>query len=66
MFASWPVFKSSSVFLHRRFRCVAFSIPCFFPVEKIRTYRPEQIFVTQDTHPDNYLETNEGIEPWRG
>ena len=23
-------------------------------------YRPEQIFVTQDTHPDNYLETNEG------
>lgn len=29
-------------------------------LEKIRTYRPEQIFVTQDTHPDNYLETNEG------
>ena len=25
-------------------------------LEKIRTYRPEQIFVTQDTHPDNYLE----------
>ena len=23
-------------------------------LEKIRTYRPEQIFVTQDTHPDNY------------
>lgn len=30
-------------------------------LEKIRTYRPEQIFVTQDTHPDNYLETNEGV-----
>ena len=29
-------------------------------LEKIRTYRPEQIFMTQDTHPDNYLETNEG------
>ena len=29
-------------------------------LEKIRAYRPEQIFVTQDTHPDNYLETNEG------
>ena len=29
-------------------------------LEKIRTYRPEQIFVTQDTHPDNYLETKEG------
>ena len=29
-------------------------------LKKIRTYRPEQIFVTQDTHPDNYLETNEG------
>ena len=29
-------------------------------LEKIRTYCPEQIFVTQDTHPDNYLETNEG------
>ena len=25
-------------------------------LEKIRTYRPEQIFVTQDTHPDNYLD----------
>ena len=38
-----------------------------FPLwKRHRTYRPEQIFVTQDTHSDNYLETNEGIEPWRG
>ena len=29
-------------------------------LEKIRTYRPEQLFVTQDTPPANYLETNEG------
>lgn len=29
-------------------------------LKKIRTYRPEQIFVTQDTHPNNYLETKEG------
>lgn len=29
-------------------------------LEKIRAYRPKQIFVTQDSHPDNYLETKEG------
>ena len=29
-------------------------------LEKIRTYRPEQIIVTQDSHPDNCLETKEG------
>lgn len=29
-------------------------------IEKIRRYAPEQIYVTQDTHMENYLDTNEG------
>lgn len=29
-------------------------------IRKIQEYRPDEIWVTQDTHPANYMETNEG------
>lgn len=29
-------------------------------INKIKEYAPRDIWVTQDTHPENYLETNEG------
>lgn len=29
-------------------------------IEKIKSYAPEDVFATQDTHPQNYLETQEG------
>lgn len=29
-------------------------------VRKIREYPPENVYATQDTHPENYLETQEG------